>query len=80
MADFDFDVFLSHNGSHKPLVRELKKLLAKARSRKGPVLSIVTTDFTLSASVARYPRAKSERPIGVVKKHRPSSKKFRMMV
>ena len=29
MADFDFDVFLSHNGRDKPLVRELKQLLDK---------------------------------------------------
>lgn len=33
MADFEFDVFLSHNSSDKPLVRKLKQLLAKAGLR-----------------------------------------------
>ncbi|MGD8590857.1 MAG: TIR domain-containing protein, partial [Chromatiales bacterium] len=30
MKEFDFDVFLSHNGRDKPVVRELKRLLSKA--------------------------------------------------
>ncbi len=30
MAEFEFDVFLSHNSSDKPLVRKLKQALAEA--------------------------------------------------